>query len=190
MVGRNLRVTFRAWRCGGFTPLMLIRSTQFKFTKNCHTKHVTRHYAKPLLAAGVLSTVLVNHCLYVVQVSGCAFGYFFFFRRAGKFFYSIFFRETSTLFLQLWFACRLVAAAKCVCLCALAFYFANCNILYAPLATMINTIAPMIKSGYDELSQCTKSPAVITPVLIITSFEVKIILACIWASLLLPFCSR
>ena len=138
---------FAAWRSGGFSAQNFIRSRKFKFTKNCHTKNVRPHYAKPLLAAGVLSTVLVNHCLYVVQVSGCAFGYFFFFRRAGKFFYSIFFRETSTLFLQLWFACRLVAAAKCVCLCALAFYFANCNILYAPLATIIKTIAPIIKSG-------------------------------------------
>jgi hypothetical protein len=58
-----------------------------------------------------------------------------------------FLRETSTLFLQLWFVCRLVAVAKCVCLCALAFYFPNCKILYAPLATIIKTIAPIIKSG-------------------------------------------
>ena len=48
---------FAAWRSGGFIPQMLIRSTQFKFTKNCHTKHITRHYAKPLLPAGVLSVV-------------------------------------------------------------------------------------------------------------------------------------
>jgi hypothetical protein len=32
---------------------MLIRSTQFKYRKNVSTKHVTRHYTKPLLAAGV-----------------------------------------------------------------------------------------------------------------------------------------
>jgi hypothetical protein len=69
---------------------MLIRSTHFKFTKNSHTKHVTRHYAKPLLAAGVLSTVLVNHCLYVVQVSGCAFGYFFFSEGQENFFIQFF----------------------------------------------------------------------------------------------------
>jgi hypothetical protein len=36
---------------------MLIRSTLFKFTKNYYTKHITRHYAKPLLPAGVLSVV-------------------------------------------------------------------------------------------------------------------------------------
>lgn len=138
-----------AWRSGGFSAQNLIRSTQFKFSTNFHTKHVRPHYAKPLLAAGVLSTVLVNHCLYVVQVSlsACVFGYFFFFQKGRKIFYSFFFGGTSTLFLQLWFACWLVAAAKCVCLCALAFYFANCNILYAPLATITKTIAPIIKSG-------------------------------------------
>jgi len=48
----------------------------------------------------------------------------------------------------------------------------------------------MIKSGLFEFNQCTKSPAVMTPRLIITSLEVKSILACIWASLLLDFCSR
>ncbi len=74
-------------------------------------------------------------------------GIFSFSEGQENFFIQFFFRETSTLFLQLWFACRLVAAAKCVCLCALAFYFANCNILYAPLATIIKTIAPIIKSG-------------------------------------------
>ena len=108
-----------------------------------------RSTSATMLAAGVLSTVLVNHCLYVVQVSlsACVFGYFFFFQKGRKIFYSFFFWGTSTLFMQLWFACWLVAAAKCVCLCALAFYFANCNILYAPLATTTNTIAPIIKSG-------------------------------------------
>src|SRR5690606_41431632 len=72
---------------------------------------------------------------------------FFLFQKGRKIFLFNFFRETSTLFLQLWLVCRLVAAAKCVCLCALAFYFANCSILYAPLATIIKTIAPIIKSG-------------------------------------------
>ena len=40
-----------AWRSGGFLPLMFMRSTQFKYSKNVSSKHVTRHYAKPLLAA-------------------------------------------------------------------------------------------------------------------------------------------
>ena len=140
---------FAAWRSGGFLALNFLRSRKFKFSTNFHTKNVRPHYAKPLLAAGVLSTVIVNHCLYVVQVSlsACVFGYFFFFQKGRKIFYSFFFGKTRTLFLQLWFACWLVAAAKCVCLCVSAFYFANCNILYAPLATITKTIAPIIKSG-------------------------------------------
>ncbi len=42
---------FAAWRSGGFLPQMFIRSTHFKYSTNVSTKHVTRHYAKPLLAA-------------------------------------------------------------------------------------------------------------------------------------------
>jgi hypothetical protein len=43
-----------ALRSGGFTAQNLTRSTQLKFSTNVHTKHVTRHYAKPLLAAALL----------------------------------------------------------------------------------------------------------------------------------------
>jgi len=38
------------WR---FLPLSLMQSTHFKFTKNCHMKHRTATFAKPLLGAGV-----------------------------------------------------------------------------------------------------------------------------------------
>ncbi len=41
-------IGFRAWRSGGFLPQMLIRSRQFKYSTNVHTKNVTRHYAIPL----------------------------------------------------------------------------------------------------------------------------------------------
>jgi hypothetical protein len=34
---------------------MFIRSTHFKYSANVHTKHDTRHYAKPLLADALLS---------------------------------------------------------------------------------------------------------------------------------------
>lgn len=140
---------FAAWRSGGFSAQNFIRSRKFKFKKNCHTKHVRPHYAKPLLAAGVLSTVLVNHCLYVgvSVVVGLCVRVFFLFSEGQENFLFIFFRENKNTLFAAWFACWLVAAAKCVCLCALAFYFANCNILYAPLATITKTIAPIIKSG-------------------------------------------
>lgn len=63
-------------------------------------------------------------------------------------------------------------------------YFANLSMRYAPRATITKTIASITKSGYPELSQLTYSPSMIT------SFDVKIILACICASLLLFFCNR
>ena len=52
---------------------------------------------------------------------------------------------------------------------------------------MRNTNEPIIRSGYFELVNSTNTPATITPALIIISFEVKIILAFMWASLLLDF---
>ncbi|WP_206675648.1 hypothetical protein, partial [Capnocytophaga canis] len=57
------------------------------------------HYAKPLLAAGVLSTVLVNHlsvCRPSVAVGLCV-RVFFLFRRAGNFLFN-FFREQAHSF--------------------------------------------------------------------------------------------
>ena len=47
----------------------------------------------------------------------------FIFFEAGEIFCFLIFlgSEKSILFLQLWFACRLVAAAKCVCFCALGY---------------------------------------------------------------------
>jgi hypothetical protein len=76
------------------------------------------------------------------------------------------------------------------CSSALSFhYLLSFNILNAPCITNIKTMVPMIKSGLLELNQLTKTPAVITPKLIITSFDVKIILAFICASsLLFDFC--
>jgi len=44
---------FGAWRSGGILALLLIRSRKLKFSKNVDTKNETRHYAKPLLWAGV-----------------------------------------------------------------------------------------------------------------------------------------
>lgn len=53
---------FSALRSGGFSALNLKRNTQFKISTNVRAKNVTRHYAKPMLPAGVLSSVLANHC--------------------------------------------------------------------------------------------------------------------------------
>ena len=36
--------------------------SKFKFVKSCHTKHFTRHYAKPLLPAALLSFVVCVCC--------------------------------------------------------------------------------------------------------------------------------
>lgn len=55
----------------------------------------------------------------------------------------------------------------------------NFKILNAPWITKTKTIVPIIRSGLLELNQFTNSPATITPKLIITSFEVKIMLALI-----------
>lgn len=49
---------FGAWRSGGFSAQHLIRSTQFKFSTNFHTKNVRPHYAKPLLAAAFIFSVV------------------------------------------------------------------------------------------------------------------------------------
>lgn len=51
---------FGAWRSGGILALPLIRSREFKFSKNVDTKNETRHYAKPLLPAAVLSVVVLS----------------------------------------------------------------------------------------------------------------------------------
>ena len=56
-------------------------------------------------------------------------------------------------------------------------YLLNFNILNAPLITKINTIVPTTKSGLFEFNKLTKIAAIITPKLIITSLEVKIIIA-------------
>jgi len=48
---------FGAWRSGGILALPLTRSRKFKFSKNVDMKHFTRHYAKPLLQAGVFVVV-------------------------------------------------------------------------------------------------------------------------------------
>jgi len=36
-----------------------IEELHLNLPQNCHTKHCTRHYAKPLLGAGLLSFVLI-----------------------------------------------------------------------------------------------------------------------------------
>ena len=51
----GLQLTFCGLAKVAILPQMFIRSTHFKFTKNCHTKHWTATFAKPLLPAGVLS---------------------------------------------------------------------------------------------------------------------------------------
>jgi len=50
---KNCYQRFGAWRSGGILALLLIRSRKLKFSKNVDTKNETRHYAKPLLWAGV-----------------------------------------------------------------------------------------------------------------------------------------
>ena len=68
-------------------------------------------------------------------------------------------------------------------------YLLKFNILNAPLITKIKTIVPTNKSGLFEFNKFTKIPAMITPKFIMTSFDVKIILAFICAcSLLFDFC--
>lgn len=75
-------------RSGGFTPQMLIRSTRFKYSTNVSTKHVTRHYAKPLLPAGVLSSVSWRSGLSMVSLSfvnvGCAVAVLKIFKKGRK----------------------------------------------------------------------------------------------------------
>ncbi len=58
-------------------------------------------------------------------------------------------------------------------------HFEICKILNAPRATMIKTIVPMIRSGSLEFKRKTSPPAMMTPMLMMTSLEVKIMLACI-----------
>lgn len=59
----------------------------------------------------------------------------------------------------------------------LSAHLLNFSIRNAPWITKTKTIVPIIKSGLLELNQFTITPANITPKFIITSFEVKIILA-------------
>ena len=58
-----------------------------------------------------------------------------------------------------------------------SFYFANFRMRNAPRATITNTIAPIIKSGYLDWVNSTNIPAAITPKLTAISLEVNIILA-------------
>jgi len=51
---------FEALNC--LQALNLIRSTQFKFSTNFHTKNVRPHYAKPMLAA--LAFLFSRQCLF------------------------------------------------------------------------------------------------------------------------------
>lgn len=66
-------------------------------------------------------------------------------------------------------------------------FLPNFKIRIAPLTTTKKTTAPTIRSGYFDWVTNTKTPARITPVLKMTSFEVKIMLAFMWASLLFDF---
>ena len=64
------------------------------------------------------------------------------------------------------------------------FHFPGFNIRIAPFRTRKNTTPPIIKSGYFIWVNMARIPARITPLITITSFDVKIILAFICASLL------
>jgi len=65
-----------------------------------HTKRCTRHYAKPLLAVGLLSTVLANHCQYCVSVSlPCRLCAAFLFFLKGRRFFKTNFLLTSFLYI-------------------------------------------------------------------------------------------
>ncbi len=70
------------------------------------------------------------------------------------------------------------------------YYLPSFNILNAPRVTIRKIIAPIIKSGYFDWVNNTKTPAAITPVLIIISFDVKIMVAFMCASLLFDFCNK
>jgi len=59
---------FAALHSGGFSAQNMIRSTHIEISKNVHMKYVTRHYAKPLLGAGVYVHLVCNCCPYWVAV--------------------------------------------------------------------------------------------------------------------------
>jgi len=69
-------------------------------------------------------------------------------------------------------------------------HFPSLSILIAPLTTIKNTMPPTIRSGYFDSVTKTRIPAKITPLLMMTSFDVKIILAFICASSLFDPCRR
>jgi hypothetical protein len=52
-----LSIDFGLGEGGDFTHQLSYEAPKFKFTKNCHTKRCTATFAKPLLPAGVLSSV-------------------------------------------------------------------------------------------------------------------------------------
>ena len=58
------------------------------------------------------------------------------------------------------------------------FYLPSFRILNAPRMTTAKTIIPIMRSGLFDPSQLTNIPVIMTPRLMITSFEVKIMVAC------------
>ena len=72
-----------------FSHYASIEAPKFKFSKNFHTKHFARHYAKPLLPAGVLSASLCNPLSVLSFLCHCRVGCvlrFLIFLRVGEFF--------------------------------------------------------------------------------------------------------
>lgn len=115
----HLHTTLAALRRWRFLPLNYLRSTDFKFTKNCHTKHCTATFAKPLLGAGVLvfrvckPLSLLSFSVLFLVVLVCAVAYFLFSEGEEIFFNSILSAwERWKLFCKLWSVLGLVRLAN------------------------------------------------------------------------------
>jgi len=74
-----VRITFCAWRSGGILASRkpsgfnrrtapACRQAGLNLPQNCHTKHHTRHYAKPLLPAGILVVLLPSDSTQLLEI--------------------------------------------------------------------------------------------------------------------------
>ena len=112
----------RRWR---FLPLNYLRSTDFKFTKNCHTKHCTATFAKPLLGAGVLvfrvckPLSLLSFSVLFLVVLVCAVAYFLFLEGREIFLIQFSCVGFASSLTKLWSVLGLVRLWQCACTCAL-----------------------------------------------------------------------
>ena len=117
---------------GDFYHWISYEAPHYNYTKNCHTKHCTATFAKPMLADGVLSSVSscatfllsykLSECLSFV---GCALAKKLKHRREGRKKMNFFMGRAGTLFCKLWSVLGLVAVCKCVWLLHRLLVFPN-----------------------------------------------------------------